>query len=199
MPGMTRTAVLVVEDDRQLADLLRELLTDAGFDVEVAPDGQTGLHLGLTRQYGLLVVDRGLPAGEGVDLLRRLRTRGVATPALMLTARGTLDDRVEGLDAGADDYLVKPFEVPELLARLRALTRRHLDRATSLPLGRRRLDEATRSVLADGEPAIALSGREFDLAWHLASRPSQTFTREDLLDAVFEGADNVGVVDTYVH
>jgi DNA-binding response OmpR family regulator len=117
----------------------------------------------------------------------------------MLTARGTLDDRVEGLDAGADDYLVKPFEVPELLARLRALTRRHLDRATSLPLGRRRLDEATRSVLADGEPAIALSGREFDLAWHLASRPSQTFTREDLLDAVFEGADNVGVVDTYVH
>jgi len=117
----------------------------------------------------------------------------------MLTARGTLDDRVEGLDAGADDYLVKPFEVPELLARLRALTRRHLDRATSLPLGRRRLDEATRSALADGEPAIALSGREFDLAWHLASRPSQTFTREDLLDAVFAGADNVGVVDTYVH
>jgi DNA-binding response OmpR family regulator len=89
--------------------------------------------------------------------------------------------------------------VPELLARLRALTRRHLDRATSLPLGRRRLDEATRSALADGEPAVPLSGREFDLAWHLASRPSQTFTREDLLDAVFAGADNVGVVDTYVH
>jgi DNA-binding response OmpR family regulator len=199
MRGMTRTAVLVVEDDRQLAGLLQQLLTDAGFDVQTAADGQTALHLALTRTYDVLLVDRGLPVLEGVELLRRLRDKGVATPALVLTARGTLEDRVEGLDAGADDYLVKPFEVPELLARLRALTRRHVDRATSLPLGRRRLDEATRSVVGGDEVSIELSNREFALAWLLASRPSRTFTREELLDAVFAGADNPGAVDTYVH
>ena len=125
--------VLVVEDDRRLAELLDELLTGQGFAVEIAADGQAGLHAGLTRRYEVLVVDRGLPGIEGVDLITRLRSRGILTPILVLTARGALNDRVEGLDAGAEDYLTKPFEVPELLARLRALLRRHADRAESLP------------------------------------------------------------------
>jgi DNA-binding response OmpR family regulator len=189
----------MIEDDRQLVELLSELLGDAGFEVEIANDGQSGLHLALTRRYDALLVDRGLPVMDGVEVLRRLRDRGIATPALVLTARGTLEDRVEGLDSGADDYLVKPFEVPELVARLRALTRRHLDRASSLPLGRRRLDEATRCVLGDDDPPVELSGREFALAWHLAARPTRTFTRDELLEAVFAGADNEGAVDTYVH
>jgi len=202
--------VLVVEDDRRLAVLLEELLTAQGFAVELAADGQAGLHAGLTRRYDVLLIDRGLPGIEGVDLITRLRSRGVLTPILVLTARGALDDRVEGLDAGAEDYLTKPFEVPELLARLRALLRRHADRAESLSLGRRRLDLAARRVVADddtdpmGRPSAAtaeadveLTERECELLAVLASRPNRVFTRAELLERVFD-AESPGAVDTYV-
>ena len=120
-PSLPR--LLLVEDDRVLGPLLIEVLAE-NHEVDHAPDGQAGLHLALTRSYDLMVVDRGLPAIDGIDLIGRLRARGIATPILILTARGTLADRVEGLDAGAEDYLVKPFEIDELLARLRALLRR---------------------------------------------------------------------------
>jgi DNA-binding response OmpR family regulator len=124
-----RSTLLLVEDDRALAGLLSDLLADEGYAVTVARDGQQGLHLGLVRSWDLMILDRGLPAIEGVDLLARLRARGVHAPVLMLTARGTVADRVDGLDAGANDYLVKPFDVEELLARLRALLRRPLDQS----------------------------------------------------------------------
>ena len=137
-------------------------MTGQGFAVEIAADGQAGLHAGLTRRYEVLLVDRGLPGIEGVDLITRLRSRGMLTPILVLTARGALNDRVEGLDAGAEDYLTKPFEVPELLARLRALLRRHADRAGSLSLGRRRLDLAARRVVVD--EGSRLTGRSADTA-----------------------------------
>jgi len=197
--------VLVVEDDRRLAELLDELLTGQGFAVEIAADGQAGLHAGLTRRYEVLVVDRGLPGIEGVDLITRLRSRGILTPILVLTARGALNDRVEGLDAGAEDYLTKPFEVPELLARLRALLRRHADRAESLPLGRRRLDVAARRVIDDGQLSapspdaadVDLTERECGLLAVLASRPNRVFTRAELLERVFDG-ESPGAVDTYV-
>jgi DNA-binding response OmpR family regulator len=197
--------VLVVEDDRRLAELLDELLTGQGFAVEIAADGQAGLHAGLTRRYEVLVVDRGLPGIEGVDLITRLRSRGILTPILVLTARGALNDRVEGLDAGAEDYLTKPFEVPELLARLRALLRRHADRAESLPLGRRRLDVSARRVIDDGQltaPSpdaadVDLTERECGLLAVLASRPNRVFTRAELLERVFDG-ESPGAVDTYV-
>lgn len=193
-------SVLVVEDDRSLAGLLRELLRDAGYVVEVAHDAQAGLHLALTRRYAAFVLDRGLPDMDGVELLRRLRARGVATPAMILTARGALAERVEGLDAGAEDYLVKPFEMDELLARARALTRRHVDRAETLDLGVRRLDLGGRRVLAEGDaPEVELSAREFELLRFLAARPTRVFTRDELLERVFEGADTAGAVDTYVH
>jgi two-component system, OmpR family, response regulator QseB len=191
--------LLLVEDDRALSGLLAELLADEGYAVDRARDGQQGLHLGLTRTYDVIVLDRGLPAIEGVDLLRRLRRRGVTTPALILTARGTVADRVEGLDAGAEDYLVKPFDVEELLARLRALRRRHADGSDRIRIGRRQLDVAARQVVDERGSAVLLSDRECRLLQTLAARPRQVFSREDLLTLVFDAAESSNVVDTYVH
>src|SRR6476660_6823156 len=119
--------VLVIEDDPKLATMLTELLVGEGYDVEVAHDGQRGLHLGLTREFDLLLLDRGLPVIEGLDLLEKLRAQGRHVPTLVLSALGQTRDRVDGLDAGAEDYLGKPFDVDELLARMRALLRRPHD------------------------------------------------------------------------
>jgi two-component system, OmpR family, response regulator len=190
--------LLLIEDDTQLSGLLCEALTDSGYAVDVAPDGQRGLHLALTRHYAVMIVDRLLPAIEGVDLVSRLRARGVETPVLILTALGTVADRVEGLDAGAEDYVVKPVDIDELLARLRALLRRHLETADVLSLGRRQLDVAGRRVTGEGAP-IELSGRECELLRVLATRPAQVFTRTELLERVFTDADSPGAVDTYVY
>jgi len=205
-PSAPTPTVLLVEDDRQLAEMVTALLVEEGYRVEVAGGGQAGLHLGLTRHYGVLIIDRGLPVLEGLELLRTLRSNGISTPALILTARGSLTDRVAGLDAGAEDYLVKPFEVPELLARIRALLRRHTDTAQFLPLGRRRLNLTDRAVVnGDGDGVsgavgtVALSERECRLLAVLAGAPEQVFTRPQLLARVFDQADTVGTVDTYVH
>lgn len=199
--GLSRepARLLLVEDDPELVAMLASLFDEEGYQVEVATDGQRALHLGLTRSYEVLVVDRGLPALEGLDLLGRWRRQGVATPALVLSALGTAADRVAGLDAGAEDYLGKPFDVEELLARLRALRRRHLDTARVLSVGSRRLDLDTREVAGPGQPAVRLSQRECDLLATLAARPGQVFSRADLLEMVFVEADNEVVVDTYVH
>ncbi|CAM3631459.1 response regulator transcription factor [Smaragdicoccus niigatensis] len=196
-----KPVVLLVEDDRQLAAMLAGLLTEEGYRVDVARDGQTGLHHGLSGRHDVLILDRGLPVMDGVDLLTKLRGRGVVAPALILTARGSLADRVEGLDAGAEDYLVKPFEIPELLARLRSLLRRHQDRADILQIGRLRLDRRTRTVVDDsGSGAeVELSERECALLSVLAASPGQVFTRTQLLKTVFDSADTSGTVDTYVH
>ena len=201
-PSAPTPTVLLVEDDRRLAEMVTALLVEEGYRVEVAGGGQAGLHLGLTRHYGVLIIDRGLPVLEGLELLRKLRSNGIGTPALILTARGSLTDRVDGLDAGAEDYLVKPFEVPELLARIRALLRRHADTAQYLPLGRRRLSLTDRAVLSDDGDSgdtVDLSERECRLLAVLAGAPGQVFTRPHLLARVFDQADTVGTVDTYVH
>jgi len=206
-PSAPTPTVLLVEDDHRLAEMVTALLVEEGYRVEVAGGGQAGLHLGLTRHYGVLIIDRGLPVLEGLELLRTLRSNGIGIPALILTARGSLTDRVDGLDAGAEDYLVKPFEVPELLARIRALLRRHTDTAQFLPLGRRRLSLTDRAVVSgDGDSGagvsgatVALSERECRLLAVLAGSPEQVFTRPQLLARVFDQADTVGTVDTYVH
>ncbi len=191
--------LLLVEDDPELVTMLSEVLRDEGYEVEVANDGQRGLHLGLTRQYDVLVVDRRLPALDGLDVLARLRSRAVRTPVMLLTAMGTVHDRVDGLDAGADDYLVKPFELDELSARLRALCRRALDRADVLRIGSGQLHVGPREVeLADGE-RIALAAREFALLWVLASRPGTVYSRAELRRAVFQEAPASSIVDTYVY
>ena len=193
-----RPGVLLVEDDRDLSALLVELLEGEGYDVTLARDGQQGLHLGLVRRFDVLVVDRRLPAIEGVELLGRLRGRGIRTPALFLTARGSVADRVQGLDAGAEDYLVKPFEVDELLARLRALLRRNAEQATTMRIGAATFDVPARTVsLAHGD--VLLSERESALLRLFAIHPQRVFGRPELLELVFSAADGTGVVDTYVH
>jgi two-component system response regulator QseB len=191
--------LLLVEDDPDLAAMLCDILGEEGYAVEVAPDGQRGLHLGLTRTFELFLLDRGLPAIEGLDLLSRLRRAGRETPTLVLSALGNPRDRVEGLDAGAEDYLGKPFDVDELLARLRALLRRHTDRADALVVPRGRLTVQSRTVELEDGSSVTLSEREAALLTLLARHPRQVFSRADLLDGVFESAEDEGVVDTYVH
>ncbi len=190
--------LLIVEDDRVLAAMLTELFVDEGYQVDVAHDGQQGLHCGLTDDYDAMIVDRGLPVMDGAELVAVLRARGIGTPALLLTARGAVQDRVEGLDAGAQDYLIKPFEVPELLARVRALLRRP-DGRTTLRAGDICLDRVTRTVTGTGGGAVELSEREAALLAVLMGAPRRVFTRGQLLAAVFTSADSPGVVDTYVH
>ncbi|WP_117207940.1 response regulator transcription factor [Allorhizocola rhizosphaerae] len=191
--------LLLVEDDGALAGMLVELFTAEGFTVDHAPDGYRGLHFALTRAYRLIVVDRGLPGLDGLDLVVRLRQRAVSARVLMLTALGGCADLVDGLDAGADDYLAKPFEVAELLARTRALSRRAIDQAEVIPLGAARLDMAQRGVQLPSGDFVSLSGREFALIRSLARRPRAVHSRTQLRSRVFEGADSESIVDTYVH
>jgi len=193
--------LLLVEDDADLRAMLTELLTESGYAVEAAADGQRGLHLGLTQTFDVLLLDRRLPVVEGLDLLAGLRARGVTTPVLILSAIAQPADRVAGLDAGAEDYLGKPFDVDELLARLRALQRRHLDDARSLPLGSSRLDLDTRQVHSADRHVdpVRLSDRECTLLATLATRPGRVYSRHDLVAIVFPEAENEIVVDTYVH
>lgn len=191
--------ILLIEDDADLAGLLDRVLTDEGYAVTRAGDGHTGLHLALTRPVDAMIVDRGLPAVEGLDLIARLRSRGVGTPILVLSARNRTEDRVEGLDAGAEDYLAKPFELTELLARLRALLRRHLDRAAQLAVPGGSLDLTGRTVRRTDGTTVELSEREAALLGLLAARPGIVFSRTELLDRVFGDAESATVVDTYVH
>ena len=191
--------ILVIEDDADLARLLERVLTDEGYAVTWAPDGQRGLHLALTQPVDAMIVDRGLPAVEGLDLIARLRSRGVGTPILVLSARNSTADRVDGLDAGAEDYLTKPFELTELLARVRALLRRHLDHAVELAVPGGALDLAARSVRRTDGGSVELSEREATLLGLLAARPAAVFSRAELLDRVFDAAESETVVDTYVH
>ena len=191
--------VLLVEDDASLASMIRELLEGEGYGVEVAADGRLALHLGLSRHFDVMILDRGLPGLEGLDVLERLRNQGVFTPALVLSALGNPADKVEGLDRGAEDYLGKPFDIDELLARLRSLLRRHLDTSTVLRVPAGALDVASRTVTRPNGARVILSERECELLAHLSRRPHQVFTRSNLLESVFEEAEEGGVVDTYVH
>jgi two-component system response regulator QseB len=202
-----RRRLLLAEDDPDLTEMLAELLTAEGYDVDVARDGQAALHLALNGRHEVAVLDRGLPHLDGLTVLGRLRHSGWSTPVLVLSAFGTPRDRVDGLDAGAEDYLVKPFDVEELLARLRALLRRHLEESTLLQVPGGRLDTRARIVLPSGvpEPAAAggrvveLSGREATLLEVLARRPTRVFGRSELGDRVFPDAEAENIVDTYVH
>jgi two-component system response regulator QseB len=191
--------LLLVEDDGELAEMLVDLFAAEGYPTDHASDGQRGLHFGLTRQYRLIVVDRGLPGIDGLDVVARLRQRAVSARILMLTALGGTADVVAGLDAGADDYLAKPFEVTELLARARALSRRAVDDAEVIPLGAGRLHTALRGAYLPNGEFVSLSGREFALIRSLATRPRAVHSRAQLRGHIFHGADSESIVDTYVH
>jgi two-component system response regulator QseB len=198
-PAIDPPRLLVVEDDRSLAAMLDEIFSSVGYLVDLARDGQAGLHLGLSRSYEAIVLDRGLPAIEGLDLLVRWRAQGVTIPVLVLSALGLARDRVDGLDAGAEDYLAKPFDVDELLARIRALLRRHGDRTDALPVPGGRLVVSARTVLTVGGETHFVSERECALLAVLARRPRRVFSRSELMSEVFPDAEDDGVVDTYVH
>jgi two-component system OmpR family response regulator len=195
--------ILVVEDEEHLANLVAEVLAREGHAAETVLDGRTALARALSEDYDLLVVDWMLPDLDGVQVVKRLRAADVRVPVLMLTARSQVEDRVEGLDAGADDYLPKPFAFPELLARVRALARRPPEKAgkeTVLTAGDVTLDPGRHEVRRAGE-RVDLTAKEFALLATLMQRPGQVFTRSVLLDTVWGGTTGAytNVVDLYVH
>jgi two-component system response regulator MprA len=197
--------LLLVEDDPRLQRVLRRLLEDDRHVVEVAPDGRTALELvEATEGIEAIILDLGLPDISGLEVARRLRRDGRELTILMLTARDTVNDRVTGLDAGADDYLVKPFAYEELSARLRALARRVEPGARRpepvLAAGPIALDERSRRVTVEGR-AVELSPREFSLLECFLRHPGQSLTRDQLLDQAwpFSVAVTPNAVDAYVH
>jgi len=183
-----------------MSSLLKRGLEEDGYAVDVARDGQDGLFMGSENPYAAIVVDVMLPQLDGFELCRRLRTSGRWAPILLLTARTEVADRVEGLDAGADDYLTKPFSFEELSARIRALIRRgHVPRPTVLVVGDLRLDPAQRRCWR-GQQEIQLSAKEFALLEFFMRHPGEVLTRTRILDHVWDYAyDGVSnVVDQYV-
>ena len=193
--------ILVVEDEAKLAALIKRVLTAERHMVDVAPDGVSGAALAQRGPYDVIVLDRMLPDVDGVTLLRLLRTKGMVTPVLMLTALGAVDERVVGLDAGADDYLAKPFAFAELIARIRALGRRSaVVPGRRLQAGDLSLDEL-RHVAQVGDQTGDLSAREFALLGYLIRHAGQVLTRQQILDAVWGAEPDVysNVVDLSVH
>src|SRR5881409_2700400 len=197
MPGMR---VLVVEDETRMAALLRRGLVEEGHAADVTAQGEDAVWMAEAHPYDAIVLDVMLPGISGFETCRRLRNAGVWTPVLMLTARDAVEDRVAGLDAGADDYLTKPFSLAELFARLRALIRRgDVERPTELVVGDLRLDPASRRVWR-GETEVQLSPKEFALLETFMRRPGQVLSRLQLLEHAWDFAyDNrSNVVDVYV-
>jgi two-component system OmpR family response regulator len=192
--------VLVVEDDVKMAGLLHRGLVEEGFAADVARTGDDAIWMAAAAEYDAIVLDVMLPGIDGFEVCRRLREDGVWSPVLVLTARDGVEDRVSGLDAGADDYLTKPFSFAELLARLRALARRPpFERPVILEVGDLRLDPATRQVWR-GEAEVELSAKEFALLDTFMRRPGQVLSRYLLLEHCWDyGYENrSNVVDVYV-
>ncbi len=190
--------VLVVDDDPPLRRMLQRTLVAEGFEVTLAPDGGAALVAAERSAPDVIVLDVAMPALDGLAVCRRLRSKGLPTPILMLTARDAVPDRVAGLEAGADDYLVKPFAVQELIARIRALTRRRSETAGSLlSYADLTLDAQTRKATRGGR-AIDMTGREAALLELLLREPGRTVTRERAIDEIWDGAAEPNVVDRYV-
>ncbi len=192
-----RAPLLLIEDDPDIGPMTAEMLGD-DYEVTLITDGRAGYEAAAHGDFAAIVLDRRLPGLDGVQVLQRLRRTGHATPVIMLTALGTLDARVEGLDAGADDYLTKPFEVAELLARLRAITRVHPTEAP-LFIGGWEFRPRSRLINSPYEGRIVLTETESLLLHLLVSHPDETISRERILREVFSSGEHAGVVDTYVH
>jgi two-component system response regulator MprA len=192
-----RERVLVVDDDPPLRRMLERTLAAEGFAVALAADGPAALIATEQHAPDVIVLDVAMPGLDGIAVCRRLRGKGLPTPILMLTARDAVSDRVAGLEAGADDYLVKPFAIQELIARIRALTRRHGEPQGLLAYADLVLDPGTRTATRSGR-AIELTGRETALLELLLRQPGRTVTRELALDQIWGGAAEPNVVDRYV-
>ena len=184
--------ILIIEDNMDIARLAMVNLQGKQMQVDHAADGSVGLKMAQTGDYDLVILDLMLPGMDGLDICRTLRNNKVYTPVLMLTARTSELDRVLGLEVGADDYLTKPFSVPELVARVSAILRRSDQYLSAQPqqqdvplqLGELCVDPGKREVLL-GDVAVELTAKEFDLLWHFASHPERVFTRSQLLDSVW--------------
>ena len=178
--------VLVVEDEPNLQRQLRTALEGAGYAVDTAGDGEDGHFLGSTENYDAVILDLGLPEVDGLTVLDRWRKEGKATPVLVLTARDSWSDKVAGLDAGADDYLAKPFKTEELIARLRALIRRSTGNASSeLAAGEVRLDTRSGRVTLKGEP-VKLTAQEFKLLSYLMHNKGKMVSRTELIEHIYD-------------
>jgi DNA-binding response OmpR family regulator len=192
--------VLIVEDDPGVIKFLNQALSEAGYETETAETGPAGLNMALKGEYALILLDVMLPELDGFSVCRRLRAQGVGTPILIITARDAVEDKIEGLDSGADDYIVKPFQLGELLARCRALGRRHAKTSsTVLRVADLTLDPVSRKAFRAGKP-ILLSSTEYSLLEYLMRHTGQVLTRGMILDHVwqydFDGHDNV--LDVYI-
>ncbi len=193
--------VLLVEDDPMIGDSLRKGLRMEGFTVDWVQDGRSAELAVETTHYALVLLDLGLPKKDGLSVLRGWRERGSTVPVLILTARDAVPDRVAGLDGGADDYLVKPFDLTELLARMRALLRRQAGRARDLiEVGALRVDPVAHAVEYRGQP-VQLSAREFALLHALAESPGAVLSREQLEDRLYGWGEEVesNAVEVHVH
>lgn len=194
------TRVLLVEDDPTLADAVTRLLASHAMQVESLRDGAAAdARLASGSGYDVLVLDIGLPGMDGFEIVRRLRARGSTVPVLLLTARDAVEDRVKGLELGADDYLVKPFATPELVARVRALARRHAPRSAVLALGALTLDSATRRAKV-GERIVELSAREWAVLEYLLQHVSRVVSKQQIIDAILPLGDDVtpNAVEVYI-
>jgi DNA-binding response OmpR family regulator len=191
--------VLLVEDDTDVSLAIYDALTFLGYFVTVAKDGLHGLEIAKTNPFSAIILDRMLPGMEGVELCAAIRKYGITTPILMLTAKDSVADRVAGLDAGADDYLGKPFELSELLARLRALDRRESAiKGAILTAGELSVDTANK-IAKVGGTLLNLSGREFALLEALTANASRVMTRESILERVWcDDTSTSNIVDVYV-
>jgi two-component system OmpR family response regulator len=194
-----RMWVLLVEDDLRLAEVMQRGLVEAGHQVDIEHTGPDGLHAATTRPVDVIVLDWMLPGRDGPSVSAALRARGLATPILMLTAKHAVQDRIQGLDAGSDDYLAKPFDFDEFLARLRALSRRRGGAGSALTVTDLRLDGDRRQVSRAGVD-IPLTAREFDVLWLLAERPGHVVSRQTILDEVWDGETDLrsNVIDVYI-
>ncbi len=197
-PERRPARLLLVEDEPQLAELTAELLGD-DYEVDVAEDGERGIELALRRHYDAIVVDRRLPGIDGLGVVAAIRRARIRTPVLMLTALGTVDDRVSGLDGGANDYLVKPYDADELLARLRALRRGFAAETERVEIGDWTFVPGDGAVYGPTGARVVLTDTEAALLAVLAGSPDRVFSREELLDAAFAAGETTNVVDTYVH
>jgi DNA-binding response OmpR family regulator len=192
--------VLVVEDEKRIASFVRKGLEEQGFAVEISGDGDEAYRLASTRPYDAIVLDIMLPGRDGLSILRNLRQRRNTVPVILLTARAELDERVEGLNLGADDYLTKPFYVEELIARLHAIGRRAGGNpAPLLASGALRVNLVTREVHADGRP-VELTGREFALLEYLMRAPGRVYTRTQILEHVwgYDFDPSTNLVDVHI-
>lgn len=192
--------VLVIEDQKKIASLLRKGLEAHGFVVEVSNDGDEGFMLATTRSYDAAIIDIMLPGKDGLSILRTLRDRKIALPIILLTARGELNERLEGFNFGADDYLTKPFHIEELIARIHAVVRRAAGTSQSiLEVGDLTMNLLTRKV-SRAEQAIELTAREYSLLEHLMRAPGRVLTRVEICERVWDYNFDPGtnLVDVYI-